>query len=200
MAGEKQPIELLEKFLFPKLFQTFRMTIQPTKLMLAFSAMVIIGLAGWLMDLSKTVGTTPGSQGSETELNHFIANPRGFQSYIYAPNPESERTGVFSTLWHFSAARFKGAINALFAFNLPAVAANIVDCFTAARWAIKYHFFYCVVFFVITLAAISISGGAICRIAALQFARGEKPGLKEAVHFMQRSLPVFSEHLWCRSE
>jgi hypothetical protein len=30
---------------------------------------------------------------------------------------------------------------------------------------------------------ISIAGGAICRIAALQFARGEKPGLTEAIRY-----------------
>jgi hypothetical protein len=36
---------------------------------------------------------------------------------------------------------------------------------------------------VITLVVASIAGGAICRIAALQFARGEKPGLGEALNF-----------------
>ena len=38
---------------------------------------------------------------------------------------------------------------------------------------------------------ISISGGAICRIAALQFSRGEKPGLTEALRFSIKRFTSF---------
>ena len=191
MVSEKHPIELLDNLLFPKIFQTFRMAIQPTKLLIAFSALVIIALAGWLMDFSKTVVATQGTHGRETELQIYIANPEGVQSYIEKLKEKGERTGVFATLWHFAAARFNGAVDSLFAFNLSGVAANIVDWFRAIRWALKYHFLYCIIFFVITLAAISISGGAVCRIAALQFAQGEKPGWKEAVRFGLKKFTSF---------
>jgi hypothetical protein len=40
-----------------------------------------------------------------------------------------------------------------------------------------------VIFGLIKLCLVSIAGGAICRIAALQFARDEKPGIAEAVRF-----------------
>ena len=39
------------------------------------------------------------------------------------------------------------------------------------------------VFAVLKLAVIAVGGGAICRIAALQSAKGEKPGLFEAIRF-----------------
>jgi hypothetical protein len=41
------------------------------------------------------------------------------------------------------------------------------------------------------LAVISVSGGAVCRIAALQFARGEKPGLTEALRFSTKRFVNF---------
>jgi hypothetical protein len=191
MVSEKHPLELLDNLLFPKIFQTFRMAIQPTKLLIAFSALAIIALAGWLMDFSKTVVATQGTQGRETELQIYIANPQEVQSYIENLKDKGERTGVFSTLWQFAAVRFKGAIDSLFAFNLPGVTANIVDWFKAIRWALKYHFLYCIILFVIKLAAISVGAGAICRIAALQFAQGEKPGLKEAMHFSVKKFTSF---------
>jgi hypothetical protein len=191
MVGEKQPVELLDRLLFPKIFQTFRMAIQPTKLAIAFSALVIICLAGWLMDFSKTVVATQGTRGRETELQIYMVSPHGVQSYIESFKGEGEGTGVFVTLWHFSTTRFNGAVDSLFAFNLPGVVVNIIDWFKAIGWALKHHFFYCLIFFAITLAAVSFGGGAICRIAALQFARGEKPGLGEAAGFSVKKFTSF---------
>jgi hypothetical protein len=191
MVSEKQPLQLLDNLLFPKIFRTFRIAIQPAKLVIAFLTLVIICLAGWLMDFSKTVVATKGSQGNETELQIYMADPGGVQPYIESFKEKGERTGVFTTLWCFAAARFKGAVDSLFAFNLPAVVENIIDCFKTIGWALKYHFLYCIIFFVIKLAAISVGGGAICRIAALQFARGEKPGLTEALRFSIKKFTSF---------
>jgi hypothetical protein len=71
------------------------------------------------------------------------------------------------------------------------VVENVADSFRAAAWALRYHFLYCLIFAAITLAAISIAGGAVCRIAALQFARGEKPGLTEAIRFSTKRFTSF---------
>jgi len=71
------------------------------------------------------------------------------------------------------------------------VVGNIVDCFKALVWAFEYHYIYSIIFFAITLAVISITGGAICRIAALQFARDEKPGLTETLRFSVKKFTSF---------
>jgi len=71
------------------------------------------------------------------------------------------------------------------------VVKNIADYFRAVVWALKYHFLYCIIFFVIKLAVISIAGGSLCRIAALQFAQGEKPGLTEALRFSAKRFTSF---------
>ena len=142
MDSEQQSSQLLGTFLFPKIFQTFRMAIQPSKLIIAFLAIAIICLVGWIMDLI-VVGTS-GSQGE---------------------------IGVFSTLWHTTAAGFHGVVYSLLLFDLPGVKANITESLKAVGGTFRDHYLYCTIFFVITLAVISVAGGAICRIAALQFGR-----------------------------
>jgi hypothetical protein len=191
MVSEKESSKVFDDFLFPKIFKTFRMAIQPTKLIIAFLALAIICLAGWIMDFSETVVATEGTQGKLTELDIYMTNPAQVDSYIEGFKGKSRGTGVFSTLWHFSATKFQGAVDSVFAQDIPGVVKNIVDYFKAVGWALRHHPVYCIILFVIKLAVISIAAGAICRIAALQFARGEKPGLTEALRFSTKRFTSF---------
>jgi hypothetical protein len=193
MGSEKEFSQVFENLLFPKIFQTFRMAIQPTKLIIAFLAVAVICLAGWIMDFSKTVVVTQDIQGkiTDTELQIYMTQPDQIKSYIERYKESGKRSGVFSTVWDFATASFHNALKSLFAFNLPGVAANIANYFKAVGWALRYHFLYCIIFFVIKLAVISIAGGSLCRITALQFARGEKPGLTEALGFSTKKFLSF---------
>jgi hypothetical protein len=188
MVSEKESSKVFDDLLFPKIFKTFRMAIQPTKLIIAFLALSIICLAGWVMDFSETVVAT---QGKITELDIYMTNPAQVDSYIEGFQGKSRGTGVFSTLWRFSATKFQGAVDSVFAQDIPGVVKNIADYFKAVGWALRHHPVYCIIFFVIKLAVISIAGGAICRIAALQSARGEKPGLTEALRFSIKRFTSF---------
>ena len=193
MGNEKESPKVLEKLLFPKIFQSFRIAINWKNLIIAFLAVAAICLAGWIMDFSKTVVAITGPQGKiiETELQIYMTNPDQLESYIENAKENSERTGVFSTLWRFAAVRFHDALNCLFAFNIPGVVLSIAEYFIAVTWVVKYHLLYCVIFAVIKLVVIAIAGGAICRIAALQFARDEKPGLLEALRFSTNKFTSF---------
>jgi hypothetical protein len=189
MEKEKQPSQVLENLLFPKIFQTFRMAIQPSKLIIGFLAVAIICLAGWIMDFSKTVVTRGEGQ---TELQVYMYEPGQVQQFIEANKEDKDNyAGVFSTLWDFAAARFHRAVGSLVVLDLRGVMANIFEYFRAVKWALRYHLLYCIVFGLIKLAVISIAGGAICRIAALQFAQGEKPGLGEALRFSRKKFLSF---------
>lgn len=161
MHSKKELSQVFDTVLFPKIFQAFRMAIQPSKLIIAFLAVAIICLAGWIMDL-----------------------------IVVATSGQGE-TGVFSTLWHTAATGFHGIVYSLLLFDLPGVKANITESFTAVGEVLTDHYLYCIIFFVITLAVVSVAGGAICRIAALQFARGEKPGLTEALRFSAKRFTSF---------
>jgi len=189
MEKEKQVSQVFENLLFPKIFQTFRMAIQPSKLIIGFLAVAIICLAGWIMDFSKTV-VTRGE--GETELQVYMYEPGQVEQFIEANKEDKDKyAGVFSTLWDFAAARFHRAVGSLVVFDLRGVTANIFEYFRAVKWALRYHLLYCIIFGLIKLAVISIAGGAICRIAALQFAQGEKPGLGEALRFSRKKFLSF---------
>ncbi len=162
MHSEKEFPQVFDSVLFPKIFQAFRMAIQPSKLIIAFLAVAIICLAGWIMDLIVVAAS-----GSQSE------------------------TGVFSTLWYSAAAGFHGVVYSLLLFDLPGVKANITECLKTFGGTFTDHYLYCIIFFVITLAVVSVAGGAICRIAALQFARREKPGLTEALRFSAKRFTSF---------
>jgi hypothetical protein len=191
MGNENQASQILDSLLFPKIFRSFAMAIQPSKLIIAFWLIAAIGLAGWVMDISKTVVTTPGTNGRETELNLYMTAPERVQPYIEKYRGAGEHTGVFSTMWGFTVGKFHGALRELFAFNLPGIVYNLADCLRAITWAIRFHVIYCVIFGIIMLCLVSIAGGAICRIAALQFARDEKPGITEAFAFSTKRFASF---------
>lgn len=191
MVTRKESSQLFDDFIFPKIFQTFRMSIQPTKLIITSVALAVICLTGWIMDFSKTVVTTKGTETQLTELDVYMTDSSQLTSYIEGFREKGKGRGVFSTLWHFSAKKFQGAVDSVFELDVPGVLQNITDYFKAVGWAVRYHFGYCIIFFLIELAVISVAGGAICRIAALQFARGEKPGLTEALRYSIKKFTSF---------
>jgi hypothetical protein len=186
MVASKESSQLFDNFIFPKIFQTFRMSIQPTKLIITSVALAVICLAGWIMDFSRTVAFEYDSDGKiRTELKIYMngTDHNEIVSTIEKLRQNGQRSGVFSTMWHFAAKQFQGAVDSVFAFNLLGVKGNITDFIKALGWVLRYHTVYCIIFFIIMLAVFSISGGAVCRIAALQFSRGEKPGLTEALRY-----------------
>jgi len=195
MVSGKESTRLFDDLLFPKIFRTFRIAIQPTKLIIAFLAVAVICLAGWVMDLSKTVVVGTYGPNKVTELgiymNRLDEPGSATQAHIDKYGDKGERAGVFSTLWHFGSAKFHTALGELFEFNFTSVGENLRDCFRAVTWAFRYHWAYCLIFVTIGLALISVAGGALCRIAALQFAQGEKPGLTEAVRFSAERFTSF---------
>lgn len=188
MVESNKP-SILDGLLFPKVFQTFRIAIQPTKLITSFAAIVLICGVGKVMDLSKTV--IKAGPGHITELYIYVSDPDALPEYREANKGNEHRAGVFSTLWHFGSDRFNSSLRSLFQFDLLGVAGNIVQCFEAAEWAARYQSIYTVIFFAVSLAVMSVAGGAVCRVAALQFARGEKPGLTDALLFSTKKFAGF---------
>jgi hypothetical protein len=182
MVEDKEPVLPFASFLFPRVFRAFRMSIQPTKLILAFLALATVCLTGRMMDLHKTVVVAPNTT---TELDIYVTQG-DVAEHITSFGETEGRRGVFTTLWNFGAERFHDALKALAEGNTLRVTQNIAACFVALVWAFRFHTVYSVLFFAITLAVMSLAGGAICRIAALQFAQGEKPGLTESLRFSVR--------------
>jgi hypothetical protein len=193
MVSGNEYSKFTDKLLFPKIFQAFRMSIQPTKFIIIFSALAIISLAGWLMDFGKTVTVDRYDNGQtmQTELDRYMKDPTQVETFIENYKTQGQGDGVFFTLWHFGSDKYHNFLKELFELRFTSIAANIADCFTVLRWAFRYHTLYCLIFIAIILVVTSIAGGAICRISALQVARGEKPGLTEAVRFSIKRFTSF---------
>jgi len=198
MVDEKSVLPL-GSFLFPRIFQAFRMAIGPSKVSIAFAALTIICLTGWIMDLSRTVVTSSYAvalprgasteirrNGDATELDIYLLPGASLKNFIESRQTTDNRAGVFRTLWLFGAKELHRALYAVFSGNIPAVARSLGDCIKALMWAFCWHTLYSIVFFTVAFAVLSLAGGAICRIAALQFARAERPGLMQAMHFALR--------------
>lgn len=66
------------------------------------------------------------------------------------------------------------------------VLSSIILMLRGFQWLFATHWFFAVVFLLIALAIWSLFGGAICRMAALNFARDEQLGAKAALAFAAR--------------
>ena len=200
MTDEIQLRHVLSGLEFTRLSQTFRMAVQPAKLAIGFLALAGIFLVGAVMDIcTMTVAVNPAPEPiagatvlagetltDATELDVYAANPEGYSQYVAESDGDASKRrnrGVFSTLWDFGAARFNGAALSLLRLEISRVFANLWLCFKALEWTIRFHTIYSLIFFTLTGVIICFAGGAICRCAALEYARGEKPGLGEALRF-----------------
>lgn len=184
-----------EDLAMPDLFASIKLALGPTKLVLAFLGVLIVCTVGYLMDIatkSVVMGNAQAQDGiyRVSELDVYIENAARTQEFIESNRSSSARQGVFNVLWSFTSGRFHqstvqlldlGSAN-IFA-NVRFAMHNLWLCFKAVGWAFIYHPIYSILFFGSAFVVVVFVGGAICRCAALEFARNEKPGLFEAFHF-----------------
>jgi hypothetical protein len=196
---------LLEGFVFTSIFKTFRFAIQPGKMAIGLLAVVALVLAGYAMDLRPTIVVTPGVTiedisavpetgllGSRpaTELHASLTGHEAWTEYT-SFSDTGARIGVFRAMWEFTSARLDDAALALVRGDLKTVTSSVLSAGEATWWALRYHTLYTAAYLVLTLVVMSLAGGAICRSAALQFARDERSGLVESVRYSSRRFGSF---------
>ena len=189
MSNNKESGGFFDNFLFQKIFQAFRIAIHPKSLLIAFFSLAIIWCAGRLFDIKPTVVT---DDNGTTELDMYLQNPEQLATFISENSQSGTYRGVFETIWQTAfGGQLNSTITSLLQFDVSGLLKILNNYVRIVQWTFLYHPIYAVVFTILKLAVIAIGGGAICRIAALQFARGEKPGLFEAVWFSIRKLRSF---------
>ena len=185
--------ETLGKLAFLRIFKTLAMALSHNKMVLALVAVALIGLTGFIMDKTNTVVYQKTLSGQITsELDVFVANSHAVDKFIKSGSDNGLRTGVFSTLTSFITNRFNNFVINIFDGNISELFASAAAIGLAFAWAFAYHTVYAIIFTLVVMAIISFAGGAICRIAALELARGEKLGALEALKFSkERFLSLF---------
>ena len=199
MTSQNQVSSVFGNTLFQNLFKTFHLAIQPKKLIIAFSAILVIFLVGSAMDLTRTVVTSPSENkysfftglGYSTELDYYLMSGDEVSIYIEENKKTSGQTGVFSTLYRFACIKFHSAAVSILELDFSMAGYHMSEFIRAVGWAFKYHPFYSVIFGIIKLAILALAGGAICRITAIQFARDEKPGLTQSIKFSIKNFSNF---------
>ena len=120
-----------------------------------------------------------------TELDIYLTGGApALRAFVESRKTIAERTGVFSTLRQFGAARFRRILYG----GVPELIRGISDGARALFWAFRWHTLYSVVFLAVALVVLALAGGAMSRRAALQLARAEGLGLLSAVRFSRRRL------------
>ena len=161
-----------------RIFGAARMALHPTKLVLALAALMLTYCWGVILDGAWGISGR-GVEG--TALARFV-HPES----VPAAEAAAGEFGICQ-LWgqhaHMSVQRAMHAactLNFRGPGSLWEAAGGLCD---ATRWMVSEHLFFAILFFVGTLAIWSLFGPAICRIAAVQFARDEKIGIGSALKF-----------------
>ncbi len=191
MTEKKHVWQIWDNLAFARSFHSFKMALPPARMVIALTTVLLICLIGWLMDLTAVIGRERAATetkitidfGSSVDLRPYVKNTNNTLLSIEQYRKNQRFGGVFSTLWHFGAARFNSATVSLFRLEITDLLLNIWVCALAIVWAVRFHPVYSVIYFILIAMVVCISGGAICRSAALEFARGEKPGLTESLGF-----------------
>jgi hypothetical protein len=168
-----------------KIFETFRMARHTSKVGLALVALILTVAWGSLLD-AIWVRSGYGVPANAIELYQTGSE--------YPPAAEDEASrehGVFelySSNFRLQTVRLTRAV--IPTEGLGGLASNVTGSMgSIARstiWVARRHPGFSILFFPGLLLLWSVFGGMICRIAALQFARDELIGIRDAFSFVKR--------------
>ncbi|MBU0718851.1 MAG: hypothetical protein KJ749_11425 [Planctomycetes bacterium] len=175
----------------PHLLRIAGMAAHPGKLGIVLVALILTLALGTILDWCWSIDGGIGDQAiaqfvAARELDQPYVEPTG-ESGVFAVWRDHEVRCVRALLGSWSgeapAVLFSGG-SRYHAAPCPAITAAISGC----SWLVRQHPFYFIIFGVVSLLIWSWGGGAVCRIAALQFARDEKPSVPDALRFSRRHL------------
>ena len=188
----------IEAIGLPHILRTLWMALMPTKIGLALVAILMTFMWGGLLDMIWPVGKGIPADA----ITRYIDKCEGVKPDQAEPAPEPESDHGIFYVWR---EHERQCLLGLFGSSLPgaSVAAetpvlgsyvarhsktgplrNIADMIYGLWWMFTQHFFYFAVFGAGLLGIWSYFGGAICRIASVEFARGEKLTRRQALAFV----------------
>ena len=174
------------------IFRAFRGALQPTKLIIALAAILVTCLYGALLDACAT-GLSKGSAMGEVDRYIFATRtgePYQPQEGDYGPFAiwrEHERHAVLgllgSSIPGTSLAEGSPVVGYVERYQQHSLLGNLTRMVYGVWWLFTQHLVYFLFFGLGSLFVWSLAGGAISRVAALQFARDEDLSFKQALSY-----------------
>ena len=164
-----------------QIIRTLGMAIHPSKLMLALFALILTFGWGSLLDL---LWSTQGGVHS-TVIDEFILSQQ-----LAMPFEERDGTSGLFDIWrHYEQRCVEGVLAAAIPPGLSAGLAwnSLSNMFYGTWWLARHHIVFFLLLSIGSLLIWSLFGGAICRMAAMEFAREEKPSIKQALAFSRKN-------------
>ncbi len=161
------------------------LAVHPAKLGLALAGIVATLAYGGLLDW---LWTRNAGVPADTIAQYIDARERG-QTYIEGTGA----AGIFQAWRDHERQVIEGLLTTPLNAQSPGgllsmIAHDVADMGRGAWWMIRFHPFFFVLFALGALFIWALAGGAICRIAAVQFARDEKITARDALGFVWKRL------------
>jgi len=167
-----------------KIFRVFQMARGASKIALALTALVLTLAWGSLLDamwVKAGGGVAPGEIRSYS-IDRDVGVPYG---------PQSGDSGIYAQYSAHMRAQVYGLCGSVIpGGDMFGSVSGFVQSFggmcRATTWLVRYHPWFALLFCPVMLLIWSLSGGMICRIAAVEFARDEVISLKDAFAFVRK--------------
>lgn len=178
------------------IFRTLGLAVHPAKLGLALAAIILTFVLGWVLDAIWT----RGGGVDETAIARFISARELDQPYVEPSGSlgmfrvwrEHERSHLLgflgSTIPGSSVAAGTPVGSYVESHTNAGPLSNLVGMSNGVWWLLRHHPFFFILFVGGSLVIWAWAGGAICRIAAVQYARDEKLTMNQALAFSREKL------------
>lgn len=179
---------------FPHILRTLSIAAQPAKIALAFLAIVGTFFLGWLLDAMWS----PIARVDETAIAAYVA---AREEGILYEEPKGE-LGIFESFRRHERRAILGFLGSVipgrpvpvaspgeelfFGRNYAGPVRNLMGMVHGVVWMARVHTVYFVIFAGGSLLLWSLLGGAICRLAAMQFARDEQPTARQGLAYARK--------------
>jgi hypothetical protein len=167
-----------------KIFRVFRLARGATKIVLALAALVLTLVWGSLLD---AMWVKAGGGVARGEILAYASDRDVGMPY----KPHSGNSGIYAEYSAHMRAQVYGLCHSAIPLGgVAGSASGFVESFggmcRGTTWLLRYHPWFALLLCPVMLLIWSLSGGMICRIAAVEFARDEVISLKNAFAFVRK--------------
>lgn len=182
------------------ILRVFKIAIHPEKIALALAAILVTIIWGNALD---AIWTRSGNGVAADAITQYVgrtdtASNAGGEAGIFSVFRDYQLTRLRDAIESVRYGRILGPIKAGEPVPLSldptgehevlGAFANLVLMGRGLVWMIKTHYFYASLFLAVLILIWAFFGGAICRSAAVQYARDESITMKEALQFAREKL------------